>query len=85
MLLTWVLVICVLQETSVTLHEAPPLSKINADTVFSWDVALVESLREAKDFEMALLLIADLAKRYPAENPQLAFEEARILVDQSST
>lgn len=85
MLLTWVLVIFVSQETSVTLHEAPPLSKINEDTVFSWDVALVESLREAKDFEMALLLIADLAKRYPAENPQLAFEEARILVDQSST
>ena len=53
------------------------------ELLFDRDLGLVHSLRESRDFETALALLAKLAKDYPPQTAQIAFERARVLVDQA--
>ena len=48
------------------------------------DLALVRSLRGIRDFDTALALLEKLSKDHPAQSSQIAFEQARVLVDQAA-
>jgi len=54
------------------------------ELLFNRDLGLVHSLREARDFDTALALLDKLTRDYLPHLSQIAFERARVLVDQAA-
>ena len=59
---------------------AQPPSPI-PETVFRFDLALVDRLRENRDFDLALALLKRLEKQAPDRGPDVNFASAQIRVE----
>ncbi|MFM7541113.1 MAG: hypothetical protein ACKO9Z_15775 [Planctomycetota bacterium] len=55
------------------------------ENVFRFELALVDKLRENRDFDLALSLLKRLEKLSPERGPDLNFSSAQIRVEQSRT
>ncbi|NBU76520.1 MAG: hypothetical protein EBS30_15090, partial [Planctomycetes bacterium] len=61
----------------------PPASM--SDALLRFDLDLVDRLREARDFDLAISLLKRLEKRAPDRLVQLRFASAQVRVEQSAS